>query len=81
MPVRKRSVVIRGHATSYSVEDEYFEALQELAQRREVSLAVLVDHIDQTRARDANLSSAIRLHVLKAARKGQLSTITDQEAQ
>ena len=80
MPVRKRSVVIRGHATSYSVEDAFFEALQMLARERGSSLASLVDHIDQTRDRETNLSSAIRLFVLDAARTGHLPKLTDPEA-
>ncbi|MEL6435891.1 MAG: ribbon-helix-helix domain-containing protein [Pseudomonadota bacterium] len=73
MAVRKRSVTIRGHATSYSVEDAFFEALQKLAADRKMSLAALITQIDETRPRDANLSSAIRMRVLEAAKRGELT--------
>ena len=81
MPVRKRSVVIRGHATSYSVEDAFFEALRTLAHNCDSSLAALVDQIDQSRDRQTNLSSAIRLYVLNAARAGELPKLTDPKGQ
>ncbi|MEO1703228.1 MAG: ribbon-helix-helix domain-containing protein [Pseudomonadota bacterium] len=81
MPVRKRSVVISGHATSYSVEDAFFQALQGLAIQNGVSLASMVDRIDQARDRETNLSSAIRLFVFQAACRGDLRYFTDQAAQ
>ncbi|MEN0000401.1 MAG: ribbon-helix-helix domain-containing protein [Pseudomonadota bacterium] len=81
MAVRKRSVVIHGHATSFSVEDPFFEALHQLAKNERCSLAALIARIDATRPRDANLSSAIRLHVLEAARAGLLGQPNDPKAQ
>ncbi len=80
MAVRKRSVVIHGHATSFSVEDAFFEALHELAKNERCSLAALIARIDETRPRDANLSSAIRLHVLDAALAGSLTALSDPAA-
>ena len=67
--VRKRSVSIRGHRTSFSVEQEFFNELEQIAARREISLAALVAEIDETRPRDANLSSAIRVFVLGEAKR------------
>ncbi len=64
--VRKRSVSIRGHRTSFSVEDEFMAELERLAGARGVPLAVLVAEVDETRDRAVNLSSALRLHVLAA---------------
>ena len=59
---RRRSLTIAGHRTSVSVEDAFWDELKTIAQRRGVSVNVLVGDID--RQRDANLSSAIRLFVL-----------------
>ena len=70
--VRKRSVSIRGHRTSFSVEQEFFVELEAIAVRRGISLAALVAEIDETRARAANLSSAIRVFVLGEAKRGGL---------
>jgi len=60
--IRKRSVVIAGHATSVSVEPEFWEALREIAAARAVSVNQLIAEIDGRRT--GNLSSAIRLFVL-----------------
>lgn len=67
--VVKRSVSIRGHRTSFSVEQPFFEELRALAQARGLALAALIAEIDQQRARDANLSSAIRVYVLDQLKK------------
>lgn len=62
--MKKRSVLIAGHPTSVSLEEEFWEALKQLAERRGRSINALIEEIDQTRT--GNLSSAIRVHVLKA---------------
>ncbi len=62
--VRKRSVSIRGHRTSYSLEQPFFEELTRISATRKLPLAALVVEIDAQRARDTNLSSAIRVFVL-----------------
>ena len=67
--VRKRSVAIRGHRTSYSLEQPFFEDLLTIAAERAMTLASLVAEIDATRPRDANLSSALRIHVLEWAKR------------
>lgn len=73
--VRKRSVAIRGHRTSYSLEDEFHAELERIAAARRLPLAALVAEIDAARDRATNLSSALRLHVLeelrRAARPGE----------
>jgi predicted DNA-binding ribbon-helix-helix protein len=60
----KRSVSIRGHRTSISVEDEFWAEFGAIARRERRSLAALIAEIDAGRAAEANLSSAIRLFVL-----------------
>ncbi len=62
--LRKHSVSIRGHATSYTLEDPFFAILEEIAASRNISIAALVAEVDSTRDRTINLSSALRLHVL-----------------
>jgi predicted DNA-binding ribbon-helix-helix protein len=69
--VVKRSVTIRGHRTSFSLEQPFFEALVEIAARRGMSIAALVAEIDGSRPRGANLSSALRVFVLEDARQRQ----------
>jgi predicted DNA-binding ribbon-helix-helix protein len=63
--LKKRSVTIRGHRTSYSVEDDFQDELVRIAQARGIAIARLVAEIDGSRSRDLNLSSAIRVHVLR----------------
>jgi len=65
--LRKRSVLIAGHATSVSLEDAFWDALAAIARTRGVSINQLVTEIDQRR--DGNLSSAIRVFVLANAKK------------
>jgi predicted DNA-binding ribbon-helix-helix protein len=65
----KRSVSIRGHRTSYSLEQPFHDELARIAAARAMTLAALVGEIDQTRPRDANLSSALRLHVLEELKR------------
>jgi predicted DNA-binding ribbon-helix-helix protein len=67
--VRKRSVAIRGHRTSFSVEQPFFEELTSIAAARGVPLAALVAEIDETRPADSNLSSALRVFVLDRVRR------------
>ncbi|MBZ9657951.1 ribbon-helix-helix domain-containing protein [Mesorhizobium sp. ESP-6-4] len=68
--VEKRSVTIRGHRTSFSLEQPFYDDLIAIAAERSLSLAALVAEIDETRTRDANLSSALRLYVLAWAKRG-----------
>jgi predicted DNA-binding ribbon-helix-helix protein len=61
--VWKRSIVIAGHRTSVSLEDEFWKSLKEIAADRDMTVQELVATIDGNR-QHANLSSAIRLFVL-----------------
>ncbi len=62
--MKKRSVVIAGHATSLSLEVEFYDALERLAKQRNMSVAALIKQIDFSR--NGNLSSAVRVFILKA---------------
>ncbi|MER2519705.1 MAG: ribbon-helix-helix domain-containing protein [Bdellovibrionales bacterium] len=59
----KRSLSLKGHSTSVSLETEFWEELKRLAQEEKSSLNALVSRIDAQRS--GNLSSALRLYVLK----------------
>jgi predicted DNA-binding ribbon-helix-helix protein len=62
-PVVKRSIVIAGHKTSVSLEDAFWDALKDIAGKRNTTISDLVASIDASRTQ-GNLSSAIRLFVL-----------------
>jgi predicted DNA-binding ribbon-helix-helix protein len=70
--ILKRSLAIAGHHTSISLEAPFWDGLRHLARGRGISLAALVAEIDAGR-QHGNLSSAIRLHVLDAAKAGRLT--------
>jgi predicted DNA-binding ribbon-helix-helix protein len=67
--VHKRSVSIRGHRTSYSLEQPFYDELLTIAAERQIPLAALIAEIDVQRPREANLSSALRLFVLEEAKR------------
>ena len=63
--MQKKSVLIAGrHATSISLEKEFFEALHNIAAEQEMSLNQLITIIDSKRS-STNLCSALRVYVLK----------------
>lgn len=66
--MKKRSVRIRGHATSVSLEEPFWAELKRMAAEAEMPLAALIEAIDERR-RTANLSSALRLAVLDDLRR------------
>jgi predicted DNA-binding ribbon-helix-helix protein len=70
-PLVKRSVRIAGHPTSVSLEAPFWQALREIAARRQLSVNALLAEIDA--ARGGNLSSAVRLFVLESCRRGELA--------
>jgi predicted DNA-binding ribbon-helix-helix protein len=66
--ISKRSLVVSGHRTSISLENIFWEALKREATARNLSIARLVGAIDAVRG-EANLSSAIRVHLFRASAK------------
>jgi predicted DNA-binding ribbon-helix-helix protein len=61
--VVKRFIVVAGHKTSVSLEEQCWLGLKRIAKSQHVTLSTMVVDID-TRRRQGNLSSAIRLFVL-----------------
>lgn len=72
--MKKRSVKIAGHATSVSLEDEFWDELSRLADGQEKSLNALIAAIDETRPGNVNLSSALRLYVLGKLRAQDITS-------
>ena len=63
--IRKRSIHLRGQKTSVSLEDEFWDALQEISAANGERLPDTIKAINQSRPGGLNLSSAIRLFVLR----------------
>ena len=61
--LKKRSVLLTGHATSIALEPEFWAVLDDMAAARGASLAALIVSIDRTRA-GRPLASACRLAAL-----------------
>jgi predicted DNA-binding ribbon-helix-helix protein len=64
--------VIKGHKTSVSLENEFWEGLQDIARRKRISLSTLVEMINVARDNN-NLSSAIRVYVFSDFRSHLVS--------
>ena len=66
--MRKISVIIANrHSTSICLEEEFYDALKNIAKQKGLSINALVTEIDANRTHD-NLSSAIRVYILKYLR-------------
>lgn len=61
---QKRSLTLKQHRTSVSLEDEFWRAFREIASEQGRPLNELAADIDATRGLDTGLASAIRLYVL-----------------
>jgi len=66
--LRKRSILLAGHATSLALEPEFWAVLDAAAARDRVSLAALVARIDATRGA-RGLASACRVFALGVTQK------------
>jgi predicted DNA-binding ribbon-helix-helix protein len=61
--IEKHSVTINGHATSVSLEAEFWAELKRLAEKDRLALAALISQIDTNR--NSGLSGALRVFVLE----------------
>jgi predicted DNA-binding ribbon-helix-helix protein len=68
---RKRSLTLRGHRTSVSLEDAFWIELQRLATVRGLSVNELVAQIDTARGLSSGLAAAIRVFVLEEVKAGR----------
>jgi predicted DNA-binding ribbon-helix-helix protein len=63
--VRKRSIHLHGQKTSISLEAEFWHALREISAATGKPVPATINDIDRSRPEGFNLSSAIRLFVLR----------------
>lgn len=70
---KKRSLTLKGHRTSVSLEDEFWQVFREIAAQDGRALNDLAAEIDAQRDIDTGLASAIRLFVLRRLRDRQPS--------
>lgn len=61
----KRSLTLRGHRTSVSLEAAFWEAFRAIAAGQGKALNALAAEIDEQRGTEAGLASAIRVFVLR----------------
>ncbi|MEM8632207.1 MAG: ribbon-helix-helix domain-containing protein [Pseudomonadota bacterium] len=61
----KHSITLKGHRTSVTLENEFWQAFREIARGRGVGLNALAAEIDAVRGLDCGLASAIRVFVLE----------------
>jgi predicted DNA-binding ribbon-helix-helix protein len=66
--LRKRSILLAGHATSLALEPEFWSVLDEMAAAEGLSLAGLIARIDGGRG-ERPLASACRVAALAFARR------------
>ncbi|CUH53627.1 ribbon-helix-helix domain-containing protein [Shimia marina] len=60
----KRSLTLRGHRTSVSLEDDFWRAFRDIAAETDTPINELAAQIDANRNLDTGLATAIRLFVL-----------------
>ena len=68
----KRSLTLRGHRTSVSLEDEFWHAFRRIAEEQGRPINDLAAEIDSKRSVSTGLATAIRLYVLKSL-QGQIA--------
>ncbi|WP_424833729.1 ribbon-helix-helix domain-containing protein [Ruegeria sp.] len=60
----KRSLTLKGHRTSVSLEDEFWQAFRDIAREKDIPINVLAADIDVARDPETGLASAIRVYIL-----------------
>ncbi len=72
MPLQKRSLTIKGHATSVRLEPEFWQVLEKAAAQQKLSLPALITKLDaEAMPSDGvrNLASQLRVYALQQALK------------
>lgn len=62
---KKRSLTLKGHRTSVSLEDPFWRAFRSIAEAEGKAINVLAAEVDRARGIDMGLASAIRVFVLE----------------
>lgn len=63
-PPAKRSLTLKGHRTSVTLEDEFWRAFCAIAKEKRIAINALAAQIDGSRDLETGLASAIRVYVL-----------------
>ena len=63
--MKKISVSLSGHQTSISLESEFIDALRKIAATENTSMAAIINSIDDARLPGSNLSSEIRIWIVR----------------
>ena len=63
--VKKRSVVIKGHKTSVSLEDRFWSGLKNICLNENKSINEVIFLIDRSKHLETGLATAIRDYVLE----------------
>lgn len=61
----KRSLTLRGHRTSVSLEEDFWRAFRDIADEKSKPINALAAEIDEERGVESGLASAIRIYVLR----------------
>lgn len=61
----KKSLILCGHKTSVALEKEFWEALESIANKNNISTDALIQKIDQN-DRNGSLASALRVFILSS---------------
>jgi predicted DNA-binding ribbon-helix-helix protein len=69
----KRSLTLRGHRTSVSLEAEFWDAFRDIAAAEGKSVNALAAEIDAARGTGSGLAGAIRVFVLRRYRERDAS--------
>ena len=73
--IRRYSVTLHGHRTSISLEPEFWGLLRKVAEQDGISLAALIQTIDDERLNSSlpsGLSSALRVYLLQYLQNQQI---------
>lgn len=74
--VVKHSVVIGGHKTSISLEDDFWQHLKRAAKTEGLTISEFIaTYIDTPERENTNLSSAIRLYFFNALQNGGVHAV------
>ena len=69
----KRSLTLRGHRTSVSLEDAFWQEFRTIAAEKSMSINELAAVIDAERGVESGLASALRVYILQQIKARQRS--------
>ena len=72
----KRSLTLRGHRTSVSLEDAFWAEFRRIAAQKNKPINALAADIDAERTPDEGLASAIRVFILNELRTSHADAAT-----